>query len=129
MARRPTDLQGDTHDEGSDAPRAQQAPPAPPPPPPPPDTDRDARGPYAPPPDPRLRTSGNGGPPERPSPPRPTGNRPSGGGASASLRWVPWVVLGLVAAAFLISSLANRSSSKADLSYTQFEQQVQDGNV
>jgi cell division protease FtsH len=38
-------------------------------------------------------------------------------------------VLALIAVAFLVSSLANRSSSKAELTYTQFEKQVQDGNV
>ena len=45
--------------------------------------------------------------------------RPSGG-SSPSLRWVPWIVLALIAAAFLVSSLAGSSSSKADLTYSQF---------
>ena len=40
------------------------------------------------------------------SPPRPNDERRPGGGGSPSLRWVPWVVLALVAVAFLVSSLA-----------------------
>ena len=43
-----------------------------------------------------------------------------GGGTSPSLRWVPWIVLALIAAAFVVSSLAGGSSSKADLTYSQF---------
>ena len=42
---------------------------------------------------------------------------------------MPWVVLALVAVAFLVSSLANRTSSKAELTFSQFKQQVDDGNV
>ena len=53
----------------------------------------------------------------------------SGGGSSPSLRWVPWIVLALIAAAFLVSSLASSSSSKADLTYSQFVNAVDDGNV
>ena len=45
---------------------------------------------------------------------------PLGGGSSPSLRWVPWIVLALIAAAFIVSSLAGGSSSKADLTYSQF---------
>jgi cell division protease FtsH len=45
------------------------------------------------------------------------------------LRWVPWVVLGLIAAAFLVSSLANSGGSKNDLSYTQFVKAVTTGEV
>ncbi|HEX5585913.1 MAG TPA: ATP-dependent zinc metalloprotease FtsH, partial [Acidimicrobiia bacterium] len=132
MSRRPTDLDPDTNDERPAAGRSEPGEPrsdAPAPPPPP----------YSPPAPPRseppappehFRPVGNGAPPERPSPPRPPAERkPPGGGTSASLRWVPWVVLALVAAAFLVSSLAGSSSSKADLTYSQFEQQVQDGNV
>ena len=50
-------------------------------------------------------------------------------GGSPSLRWVPWIVLALIAAAFLVSSLASSSSSKADLTYSEFVQAVDDGNV
>ncbi len=42
---------------------------------------------------------------------------------------MPWVVLACVAIAFLVTSLAGSSTSKSDLTYSQFEQQVQDGNV
>ena len=42
---------------------------------------------------------------------------------------MPWIVLALIAAAFLVSSLAGGSSSKADLTYSQFVNQVDDGNV
>jgi len=38
-------------------------------------------------------------------------------------------VLALIAAAFVVSSLASNGSSKADLTYTQFSQQVDSGNV
>ena len=41
-------------------------------------------------------------------------------GSSPSLRWVPWIVLALIAAAFIVSSLAGSSSSKADLTYSEF---------
>ena len=54
---------------------------------------------------------------------------PSGGGSSPSLRWVPWIVLALIAAAFIVSSLAGSSSSKADLTYSQFVNAVDDDNV
>ena len=92
-----------------------------------PGTDPGARGPVP-----------NGRPPSPPG-----GSRPSGGsgndrqqgsppgekksGGSPSLRWVPWIVLALIAAAFLVSSLASGSSSKADLTYSQFVQAVDDG--
>ena len=42
---------------------------------------------------------------------------------------MPWIVLALIAAAFLVSSLAGGSSSKADLTYSQFVNQVDDDNV
>jgi len=70
----------------------------------------------------------DGRPPmERP----PTDRRPpsAGGTSSSSLRWVPWVLLALVAGAFLITSLAGNSSSKTDLTYTQFVNQVDAKNV
>jgi len=57
---------------------------------------------------------GGGLPPERPQGQRPGERKPGG---SPSLRWVPWIVLALIAAAFLVSSLASGSSSKADLTY------------
>ena len=71
----------------------------------------------------------NGGRPpmERP----PTDRKPptAGGGSSSSLRWVPWVLLAIVAAAFLVTSLAGGSSSKTDLTYTQFVNEVNAENV
>jgi cell division protease FtsH len=126
MSRRPADLETETQPDGPGAP------PEPPTEPADRDADRDVRRPA--PPDPYARgperpVTGNGAPPDRPMPPRPTDERRPGGGGSPSLRWVPWVVLALVAVAFLVSSLANRSSSKADLTYSEFEKQVQDGNV
>ncbi len=69
---------------------------------------------------------GGGLPPERPQGQRPGERKPGG---SPSLRWVPWIVLALIAAAFLVSSLASSSSSKADLTYSEFVNQVEDGNV
>jgi cell division protease FtsH len=42
---------------------------------------------------------------------------------------VPWIVLALIAAAFLVSSLASSSSSKADLTYSEFTKAVDAGNV
>ena len=42
---------------------------------------------------------------------------------------MPWIVLALIAAAFVVSSLAGSGSSKADLTYSQFVQQVDAGNV
>ena len=71
----------------------------------------------------------NGGRPpmERP----PTDRKPptAGGGSSSSLRWVPWVLLAIVAAAVLVTSLAGGSSSKTDLTYTQFVNEVNAENV
>src|SRR4051794_26764539 len=86
----------------------------------------------------------NGRPPTPPPGWRPDGNRPpdrpspssgSGGGgdkpssSSPSLRWVPWVVLALIAAAFLVSTLANSGSSKNELTYSQFTKAVENGEV
>ena len=42
---------------------------------------------------------------------------------------MPWIVLALIAAAFVVSSLAGGGSSKADLTYSQFVDAVDDGNV
>src|SRR3954454_3982913 len=114
MSRRQTDLEPgvepDTGEPGYGAPNGR-------PPTPPPSWRPDSRPPSGPP---------NDGPPsERP----PTERRPSGGGSSPSLRWVPWIVLALIAAAFVVSSLAGGSSSKADLTYSQFVNQVDDDNV
>jgi cell division protease FtsH len=117
-----------------------------------PDVDPDAGGtapfgapgsrPQGPPPgwNPNEPSSGNGASGNGPSgnasgrPPMerpPTDRRPpvTGGPSSSSLRWVPWVLLALVAAAFLVSTLAGGSSSKTDLSYTQFVNQVDADNV
>ena len=108
MSRRQTDLEPGVEPDAGEpeygAPNGR-------PPTPPPSWRPDTRPPAGPP---------NDGPPsERP----PTERRPpSGGGTSPSLRWVPWIVLALIAAAFVVSSLAGGSSSKADLTYTQFVQ-------
>ena len=64
-------------------------------------------------------------PPDRNQGQRPGDKR----GSSPTLRWVPWIVLALIALAFLVSSLASSSSSKADLTYTQFTKAVDAGNV
>ncbi len=115
MSRRQTDLEPGVEPDAGEpeygAPNGR-------PPTPPPSWRPDTRPPAGPP---------NDGPPsERP----PTERRPpSGGGTSPSLRWVPWIVLALIAAAFVVSSLAGGSSSKADLTYTQFVNQVDDNNV
>ncbi|MEX2100800.1 MAG: ATP-dependent zinc metalloprotease FtsH [Acidimicrobiia bacterium] len=45
------------------------------------------------------------------------------------MRWVPWVVLALIAAAFLVSTLANSGSSSNDLTYTEFNKAVNAGQV
>ncbi|MEX1008824.1 MAG: ATP-dependent zinc metalloprotease FtsH [Acidimicrobiia bacterium] len=42
---------------------------------------------------------------------------------------MPWIVLALIAAAFLVSSLASNSSSKADLTYSEFTKAVDEGKV
>ena len=73
-----------------------------------------------------------GGPrPGGPPPERPTGQRPGERPprTSPSLRWVPWIVLALIAAAFLVSSLMSTSSSSADLTYSEFVSAVDAGNV
>jgi cell division protease FtsH len=70
---------------------------------------------------------GGGPPPERPPGQRQGERRP--GGTSPSFRWVPWIVLALIAAAFLVSSLASSSGSKVDLTYSQFTKAVDDGDV
>ena len=115
MSRRQTDLEPGVEPDAGEpeygAPNGR-------PPTPPPSWRPDTRPPTGPP---------NDGPPsERP----PTERRPpSGGGTSPSLRWVPWIVLALIAAAFVVSSLAGGSSSKADLTYSQFVNQVDNDNV
>jgi cell division protease FtsH len=88
------------------------------PPTPPPSWRPDARPPGPP----------NDGPPPDRQPPERRPN-PPGGGGSPSLRWVPWIVLALIAAAFIVSSLAGSSSSKADLTYSQFVTAVDNDNV
>ncbi len=42
---------------------------------------------------------------------------------------MPWAVLALIAAAFVVSTLANSTTSKADLTYTQFMDAVENGHV
>jgi cell division protease FtsH len=102
MSRRPNDLDPGS-DPGSRGPAPNGRPPSPP----------------------GGQRPGGGMPPDRQNQ-RP-GERPRG--SSPSLRWVPWIVLALIAAAFLVSSLASSSSSKADLTYTQFIKAVDAGQV
>src|SRR3954471_6929362 len=70
----------------------------------------------------------------QPPPPPPQGPRepraPQGrsGGLSSWPRWSIYVLLGLVAAAFLLPALFSGSDG-VDLQYSQFLQQVQNGNV
>ncbi|HEX9506405.1 MAG TPA: ATP-dependent zinc metalloprotease FtsH, partial [Acidimicrobiia bacterium] len=71
----------------------------------------------------------DGPPGERPPVERRPNPAGGGGGTSPSLRWVPAVVLALIVAAFVVSSLAGGSSSKADLTYSQFVSAIDDGNV
>jgi cell division protease FtsH len=101
MSRRPNDLDPGS-DPGSRGPAPNGRPPSPP------------GGPR-----------GGGMPPDRQNQ-RPGEPKPRN---SPSLRWVPWIVLALIAAAFLVSSLASSSSSKADLTYTQFVKAVDAGQV
>ena len=42
---------------------------------------------------------------------------------------MPWIVLALIAAAFIVSSIAGSGSSKADLTYSEFTTAVDNGNV
>src|SRR5262245_62112127 len=117
MSRRPSDpsdLRPGNEPGASGRPGANGRPPAPPPGPPP----------------------GHGG--WRPGDGRGTGPSPGGGGpgerrgptpSSPSLRWILWVVLALIAAAFLVSSLANSGGSSKDLTYSQFTKAVNDGEV
>jgi cell division protease FtsH len=120
MSRRQTDLEPEVEpDDGETQPyRAPNGNNGRPPTPPP--SWRPDAGPPSPPGD---RPPPDRQPPER----RPT--PPSGGGSSPSLRWVPWIVLALIAAAFIVSSLAGSSSSKADLTYSEFVSAVDSGNV
>jgi cell division protease FtsH len=117
MSRRQTDLEpGVDPDAGETEPyRAPNGRP----PTPPPAWRPDARPPGPP---------SDGPPPDR-RPPERRPNPPSGGGGSPTLRWVPWIVLALIAAAFVVSTLASGSSSKADLTYSEFVTAVDNGNV
>src|SRR5436190_18404622 len=68
-------------------------------------------------------------PPPPPPPPRDSrGSSGRGGGMSSWPRWSIWVLLGLIAAAFLLPSLFNTDEG-TELQYSQFLQQVQNGNV
>jgi cell division protease FtsH len=52
---------------------------------------------------------------------RPTTPAPSSPPSSSSMmRWLPWIVVAVIAGAFLVSSLTSRGSAKADLTYSQF---------
>src|SRR4051812_49432544 len=122
MSRRQTDLEPGVEPDAGET-ETYRAPNGPNghPPTPPPSWRPDSRPPGSPP-------SGDGPPPDRP----PSEHRPTpttGGGSSPTLRWVPWIVLALIAAAFIVSSLAGSSSSKADLTYSQFVNAVDADNV
>ncbi len=62
-----------------------------------------------------------GGSDGRPTPPT--------GPTSPMMRWVPWIVLGLLVAAFVGASFAGDRTTRADLTYSKFIRQVEDGNV
>ena len=114
MSRRPSDpsdLRPGNEPDASGRPGPNGRPPTPPPGWRPGDSNR-----------PPERSSGSSGPGGSGS-----GDKPSG--SSPSLRWVPWVVLALIAAAFLVSTLANSGSSKNDLTYSQFTKAVTAGDV
>src|ERR1044071_4907365 len=121
MSRRQTDLEpGVEPDAGETEPYRAPTGPNGHPPTPPPSWRPDARPPGPP---------SDGPPPDR-QPPERRPTPPGGGGSSSSsLRWVPWIVLALIAAAFVVSSLAGSSSSKADLTYSEFVTAVDNGNV
>src|SRR5438874_3288216 len=66
-----------------------------------------------------------------PPPPPPRDSRGSGGrmgGMSSLPRWTIWVLVGVAAAAFLLTTFGTGSEGK-DLQYSQFLEQVQNGNV
>src|SRR5215213_1878605 len=120
MSRRQTDLEpGVEPDAGETEPFRAPTGPNGRPPTPPPSWRPDARPPGPP----------SDGPPPDDNPPERRPTPPGGGGSSPSLRWVPWIVLALIAAAFIVSSLAGSGSSKADLTYSQFTTAVDDDNV
>src|SRR5258705_3850175 len=98
----PSDLRPGNEPDASGRPGPNGRPPTPPPGWRPGETNRP----------PERSTGGSGG----------SGDKPSG--SSPSLRWVPWVVLALIAAAFLVSTLANSGSSKNDLTDSQFTKAV-----
>ncbi len=67
-------------------------------------------------------------PPERPSgPPKPPGTpTPS---SRPWPRWLPLVMLGVVVAIFLFTTIRTDTPERASLSYTEFSKTVSDGNV
>src|SRR5438093_11251493 len=67
-------------------------------------------------------------PPPPPPPPRDSRGPSGRGGLSSWPRWSIWVLLGLVAAAFLLPALFS-SSEGVDLQYSQFLNEVKNGNV
>ncbi|PIE31200.1 MAG: cell division protein FtsH, partial [Ilumatobacter coccineus] len=77
----------------------------PPPPPPPPGGRR-----------PTQRPTSRGGDSQRPAPP------------NWVRRWLPWIVMGVVASLFLIPSLTNQSSND-EITYSEFITRVQAGDV
>src|SRR3954451_24883313 len=72
-------------------------------------------------------------PPPPPPPPRDSrgtggGGRVGGGGMSSIPRWTPWVLVGVAAAAFLLTTVGGGSTGP-ELQYSQFLDQVQHENV
>jgi cell division protease FtsH len=65
------------------------------------------------------------GPPPGP-PPRPGPARPS---PSPWSRWIPWAVIGIVAAVLLVTNLSKGGSDKASLTYSEFTTAVDDGKI
>ena len=98
-----------------------------PPPPPPPPPGR-GRAPGSTPPRSNRptfngRNSSNRGSGQRPSPPSGEGTRRNGWP-----RWLLWVLIGVLVATVIIPNLLPRQSGDA-ISYTEFIEQVRDGNV
>ena len=67
----------------------------------------------------------------RPGPPRPgpPGPQPPRPGSRPWPRWVPLAVLGVLVAVFLFTSVGSSSGGRVDLTFSQLQEQVRDGNV
>src|SRR5262245_41619280 len=106
MSRRPAHLEPGQDEETRDHGRPSSPPPG-------------WRGPTRPP-------QRNGGRPGSPRPGPGDGNRSAGPGGS-TMRWVPWVVLALLAAVFVATSVSGSRSGSVDLTYSRFLKAVEAG--